>query len=111
MSKASDFLGQIKPNKTNTLQELATKMKAAGDSRLSDEMAKGAGKGINERGLLVLAMALKDNGDERLWKELDLDSRVKESADLKATIESLKAKPAAAKPSTSMAGKFLSKTK
>lgn len=106
-SKVAQFLSKANTEVRDPLQELATTMKAEGDSRLASELGKGAAKGMNERGLLVLALALRDNGDERLWTELGLDSRVRESADLRATIESIQT--ANARTSETVVGRFLAK--
>jgi hypothetical protein len=106
MSKASAFLDSVSiKTSESSLQALARAMKEAGDSRLSDEIAAvPEGKDLGEH-LLILAYGLKLNGDDRLWKELDLEKRIKESVDFQAKVEALDAKPAPT--SNSKAGRFL----
>jgi hypothetical protein len=106
MSKAAAFLGSVASataKQESALETLANSMKEAGDSRLADELAKG----VNEKGLLILAYGLMKNGDDRLWKQLDLETRIKESAEVKAAIEAIEADEAAASKSDTAAGRFL----
>lgn len=105
MSKARKFLDSFEPQAPSSLATLASTLAEAGDSRLQDLVAAGATSDNVTEALLALALNLHLNGDDSLWNELQVNKLIKESADVAAQVETLKAQHEA---KLSKAGRFLS---
>jgi len=78
--KAQDFIKfMAEADKTSPIEKLAIQLKNEGDARLEGLVKTGkSALNIEEAGLLILALNLHQNGDDRLWDELGVDKLIKE---------------------------------